>query len=167
LCWTTPPRALLRPRLDALGLADSRALAEARRGRWLRLPGLVLVRQRPGSAKGVVFFTIEDEFGVANLVLYPDIAERFRAAVVGARLVLAEGRAERVEDAEVPILHLIVRRLLDRSDLLDGLHLLDGRGLVPRLSRADEVIRPTRDVRRTPACHPPEPDLFGGSRDWR
>jgi error-prone DNA polymerase len=161
------PLALLRPRLDTLGLADSRALAEARRGRWLRLPGLVLVRQRPGSAKGVVFFTIEDEFGVANLVLYPDIAERFRAAVVGARLVLAEGRAERVEDAEVPILHLIVRRLLDRSDLLDGLHLLDGRGLVPRLSRADEVIRPTRDVRRTPACHPPEPDLFGGSRDWR
>ncbi|MFN7633955.1 MAG: error-prone DNA polymerase, partial [Acetobacteraceae bacterium] len=97
------PLALLRPRLDTLGLADSRALAEARRGRWLRLPGLVLVRQRPGSAKGVVFFTIEDEFGVANLVLYPDIAERFRAAVGGARLVLPEGRAERVEDAEVPI----------------------------------------------------------------
>jgi error-prone DNA polymerase len=161
------PLALLRPRLSALGLADSRALADARRGRWLRLPGLVLVRQRPGSAKGVVFFTIEDEFGVANLVLYPDIAERFRAAVVGARLVVAEGRAERVEEAEVPILHLIVRRLADRSDLLDGLHLLDGRGLNPTLSRADEVNRPTRDARRAPACHPPEPDLFGGSRDWR
>jgi error-prone DNA polymerase len=161
------PLALLRPRLTALGLADSRTLAAARRGRWLRLPGLVLVRQRPGSAKGVVFFTTEDEFGVANLVLYPDIAERFRAAVVGARLVVAEGRAERVEDAEVPILHLIVRRLSDRSDLLDGLHLLDGRGLNPTLSRADEVNRPTRDARRAPACHPPEPDLFGGSRDWR
>jgi error-prone DNA polymerase len=161
------PLALLRPRLTALGLADSRALAAAPRGRWLRLPGLVLVRQRPGSAKGVVFFTIEDEFGVANLVLYPDIAERFRAAVVGARLVVAEGRAERVEDAEVPILHLIVRRLFDRSDLLDGLHLLDGRGLNPTLSRADEVNRPTRDQRRRPACHPPEPSLFAGSRDWR
>ena len=161
------PLALLRPRLAALGLQDSRALAAARRGGWLRLPGLVLVRQRPGSARGVVFFTVEDEFGTANLVLYPDIAERFRAAVVGARLVVAEGRAERVEDAEIPILHLIVRRLADRSDLLDSLYLLDGRPVVPPLSRADEVKRPQAAQRAQAADPIRDPVRMTGSRDWR
>ena len=136
------PLALLRPMLAAGGLADTRALASARRGAPLRLPGLVLVRQRPGSAKGVVFFTVEDEWGTANLVVYADLVSRFRAAVVSARLVVAEGRVERTE-AEVPIVHLIVRRLLDRSDLLLGLAALD-RPEAPgpwrrALARADEV----------------------------
>ena len=119
------PLALLRPRLRDLGTGDSRALAAARQGSRLRLPGLVLVRQRPGSAKGVVFFTVEDEHGTANLVLYPDIVMRDRAAVVGARLVMAEGRVERTETAEIPILHLVVRHLHDWSHLLDGLHALE------------------------------------------
>jgi error-prone DNA polymerase len=109
----------------------------------MTLAGLVLVRQRPGSAKGVVFFTVEDEWGVANLVLFPDVAARCRAAVVSARLVLAEGTAERHE-AAVPIIHLIVKRLVDRSDLLEGLHLLDAAEDPWRraLARADEVERP-------------------------
>ena len=117
------PMALLRPALDAEGLADTRALRAARRGAAIRLPGLVLVRQRPGSSKGVVFLTVEDEHGIANLVLYPGVVEACRAAVVGARLAVAEGHLEREDRAAVPILHLVVRRLSDRSDLLDGLHL--------------------------------------------
>jgi error-prone DNA polymerase len=138
------PLALLRSRLTALGGADTRALAAARPRRWMRLPGLVLVRQRPGSAKGVVFFTVEDEFGTANLVLYSDIVVRDRAAVIGARLVLAEGRVERHEASEVPIVHLIVRRLHDWSHLLNGLHMTQesGRPWDRSLARADEVERP-------------------------
>jgi error-prone DNA polymerase len=135
------PLALLRPRLDAEGLADTRALLAARKGAKLRLPGLVLVRQRPGSAKGVVFFTVEDEWGTANLVVYAALVERFRAAVVSARLVVAEGRVERTE-AAVPIIHLIVQRLIDRSELLTGLAALDRPGPGPwrrALARADEV----------------------------
>jgi len=138
------PLHLLRPWLDAEGLADTRALNAARRGAWLRLPGLVLVRQRPGSAKGVVFFTVEDEWGVANLVVYSDRVQRFRAAVVAARLVIAEGRVER-HDAAVPIIHLIVHRLTDRSDLLAGLAALEDPASAPwrrTLARADEVERP-------------------------
>src|SRR3712207_8635965 len=116
------PLALLRPALDALDLDDTRRLAAARPGSCVRLPGLVLMRQRPGTAKGVVFVTVEDEFGQANLVVYADVAARDRAALVAARLLVAEGRVEReTEHAEVPIVHLIVRRLTDRSDLLDGL----------------------------------------------
>ena len=136
------PLALLRPQLDALGLADTRALAQAPQGRRLRLPGLVLVRQRPGSAKGVVFFTVEDEHGIANLIMYPDIADRFRAAVVAARLIVAEGRMERHEKAEVPIIHLLVAHLEDRSDLLDGLHLMEEARWEASMARADEVRRP-------------------------
>jgi error-prone DNA polymerase len=148
------PLALLRPTLAAEGLDDTRALAEARRGARLRLPGLVLVRQRPGSAKGVVFFTVEDEWGTANLVVYADRVERFRAAVVSARLVVAEGAVERTE-AEVPIVHLIVQRLLDRSELLSGLSALERPGAGPwkrALARADEVEKPDGrgDPRRAP-----------------
>ncbi len=148
------PLALLRPRLAELGGVDTRALAAARARRLIRLPGLVLVRQRPGSAKGVVFFTVEDEFGTANLVLYPDVVARDRAAVVGARLILAEGRIERMESSEVPIIHLVVRRLHDWSQLLDGLHMLEeGEAFARSIARADEVRRPDPGSRR-PALPP-------------
>ncbi len=147
------PLGLLRADLTARGGVDSRTLNAARRGRWLKLPGLVLVRQRPGSAKGIVFFTLEDEFGTANLVLYPDVVVRDRAAVVGARLVMAEGRVERHEEAAVPIIHLLVKRLHDWTALLDGLHERDAPETWSRtLARADEVERPIpHDPRSTRA----------------
>lgn len=113
------PLALLRPMLVKQGLHDTRRLNTARPGSSIRLPGIVLMRQRPGTAKGIVFITIEDEFGVGNLIVYPNIGERDRAAMIGSRLMLAEGRIEReTEHAEVPVTHLICRRLTDRSDLL-------------------------------------------------
>ena len=120
------PLALLRPRLVAEGCGDTRRLNTARPGSFIRVPGIVLMRQRPGTAKGIVFVTIEDEFGVANLVVYTDVGDRDRAALVGSRLLLAEGRIEReTEHAEVPITHLICRRLIDRSELLTGLNASD------------------------------------------
>jgi error-prone DNA polymerase len=145
------PLALLRPRLVERGAADTRALNAARQGRWIKVPGLVLVRQRPGSAKGVVFFTVEDEWGTANLVLYPDIVARDRAAVIGARLVLAEGRVERTETAEVPIIHLAVRHLHDWSRLLDDLHTLEEATWDRVLAKADEVRSPNLHDARDPA----------------
>ena len=144
------PLAMLRDRLRAMRFDDTQRLNTARPGSWIRLPGLVLMRQRPGSAKGIVFLTVEDEFGVGNLVVYTDVAARDRQALVSARLMLAEGRVEReTQYAEVPITHLLVRRLIDRSDLLRDL-LVDNQGAnlaAPgewaerSLSRADEVKR--------------------------
>jgi error-prone DNA polymerase len=91
----------------------------AQPGSSIRLPGIVLMRQRPGTAKGIVFITLEDEFSVANLVVYPNVGARHRAAMIGARLMVAEGRIEReTEHAEVSIIHLICRKLIDRGDLL-------------------------------------------------
>ena len=78
------PLALLRAQLRAEGLRDTRDLQAWKSGRLLRLAGLVLMRQRPGSAKGVIFITIEDEHGTANLVVYTDIAARDRRALRGA-----------------------------------------------------------------------------------
>ena len=148
------PLAMLRDRLRAMRFDDTQRLNTARPGSWIRLPGLVLMRQRPGSAKGIVFLTVEDEFGVGNLVVYTDVAARDRQALVSARLMLAEGRVEReTQHAEVPITHLLVRRLIDRSDLLRDLlvdnpgaqlaaHLAaPGEWAERSLSRADEVKR--------------------------
>ncbi|HYF19171.1 MAG TPA: hypothetical protein VEA40_14980, partial [Ramlibacter sp.] len=141
------PMALLRPVLTRLGLADTRRFRAARTGERLRLAGLVLMRQQPGTAKGVVFVTVEDEWGDANLVVYAHVGARDRRALITARLMVAEGRVERVDEhAEVPILHLIVRRLIDRSDLLDRLSLAEapekGEWAERMLGRADEVRRP-------------------------
>jgi error-prone DNA polymerase len=171
------PLALLRPQLNRLGYDDTRRLAAARAGSWLRLPGLVLMRQRPGSAKGIVFLTVEDEHGVGNLVVYPDVAARDRAALIAGRLLLAAGRLEReAEHAEVPILHLVVRRLTDCSDLLDGLPQAEippameplpesgSRGAAAwaerSLGRADEVRKPEPGARSPKARLP-------ASRDFR
>ncbi|SFK87810.1 error-prone DNA polymerase [Falsiroseomonas stagni] len=164
------PMALLRAAIRDRGAVDTRALTASRQGRWLKLAGLVLVRQRPGSAKGVVFFTVEDEFGTANLVLYPDVVTRDRAAVVAARLVMAEGRVERHEQSAVPIIHLLVKRLHDWSGMLDGLHRLDADdpSWKRSLARADEVERPNlhdprdpaiRDAKRNATAMPPSRDF--------
>ncbi|MBI0534637.1 DNA polymerase III subunit alpha [Roseomonas sp. KE2513] len=152
------PLALLRPRLAEIGAWDSRAVAAGRQGQRMRVAGLVLVRQRPGTAKGVVFFTLEDEFGTVNLVLHAATIAANRAPVVAARLLLVEGKVERYDEGAVPVVHLLGQKLEDRSDLLDGLHLL---GPVPvPLARADEVSRGTdhRPDSRSPT--------FPGSRDW-
>jgi error-prone DNA polymerase len=108
------PLALLRPRLDRRsGCTDTRRHGErCREGAEVKLPGLVLMRQRPGTAKGIVFVTVEDEHGQANIVVFTNVGERDRAALLGARLMVVEGIIEReTEHAEVPITHVIARRL--------------------------------------------------------
>jgi error-prone DNA polymerase len=99
--------------------------------------GIVLVRQRPGSAQGVVFMTIEDETGVANSVIWPKVLERERKVVMGARLVVVHGRVQRHED----IIHVVAERLEDRSDWL-RLLTDDGENLSVALANADEIRRP-------------------------
>jgi error-prone DNA polymerase len=157
------PLALLRPTLSKLGYHDTRRLNSARAGSSIRLPGIVLMRQRPGTAKGIVFITLEDEFGVANLVVYPNIGGRDRAAMIGARLMVAEGRIEReTEHAEVPITHLICRKLIDRGDLLRQLSISanDPNWADATLGRADEVRRPEPGSARAKTGLP-------ASRDFR
>ena len=158
------PLALLRSALSARGCDDTQRLATARAGTRLRLPGLVLMRQRPGSAKGVVFLTIEDEHGNANIVVFQDVSVRDRAALVAGRLLLVEGVLEREDQhAEVPILHVIARRLVDWSALLDSLPQAQGSSAWAEraLGRADEVRRPE------PGARAPKQARLPPSRDFR
>src|SRR5262249_46440904 len=89
----------------------------ARDGRWLCAAGLVLVRQRPGSAKGVLFVTIEDESGPANVVIWPKLFEKRRQVVLGASMMAIHGRIQREGD----VVHLVAQQAFDLSQDLSGL----------------------------------------------
>ncbi|PWC34123.1 error-prone DNA polymerase [Azospirillum sp. TSO35-2] len=106
------PLALLRDGLPGVTVAER--LAQTRDGRRLTVAGLALVRQRPGSAEGVVFITLEDETGVANLVVMPDVFETFRRPIMTARLIAATGRVQNHEG----VVHLRVETLLDLTHRL-------------------------------------------------
>jgi error-prone DNA polymerase len=89
-------------------------LARSKNGARATLAGLVLLRQRPGTAKGTLFVTLEDETGIANLIVWPHVFEAYRPVVLGARLLQVEGQVQR----EASVVHVIVRKLFDRSALL-------------------------------------------------
>jgi DNA polymerase III alpha subunit len=102
----------------------------------------VLVRQRPGSARGVVFMTLEDEAGVANIIVWPDVFEANRAIVIGTRFVAVTGRVQN----EAGVIHIVAESLQDLSPMLGQLS-AQGANL-SSLARADEVRRPlARDPR--------------------
>ncbi|MEW5863381.1 MAG: error-prone DNA polymerase [Pseudomonadota bacterium] len=108
------PLALLRPQLEALGFCTAARLREAAHGTRMRTAGLVTCRQRPDTASGVVFVTLEDETGCINLVVWRDLVERQRRELLGARLLGAAGVIERQGE----VVHLVARRLEDHDALL-------------------------------------------------
>ncbi|HMI41305.1 MAG TPA: error-prone DNA polymerase, partial [Sphingomicrobium sp.] len=108
------PMHFLRAHYDARGFVIADSLRTLRNGRRVSLAGLVLIRQRPGSAKGVCFITLEDETGIANLVVWPDAFYAQRKVVMGARLMIVHGVIQRDED----IIHLIARTLEDDTAML-------------------------------------------------
>jgi len=111
------PLALLRPRLTRLGLQQARHLRACLHGSIARTGGIVTGRQSPGSASGVMFITLEDETGITQVIVWPQLAQRQRRLLLGARLLAVEGEVQR----EGEVLHLIARRLEDHSHLLGRL----------------------------------------------
>ena len=132
--------------------------AKLKDGDRVRIAGLVLVRQRPGTATGIVFITLEDETGVANLVVWPKVMAAFRKVIMTARLMQVTGRLQR--DPASGVTHIVVETLQDRSDVL--LRLSD-RSLVPPLSRADEVRNP---IPAPAPGHPRNARIIPSSRDF-
>ncbi|MFQ5414460.1 MAG: DNA polymerase III subunit alpha [Phycisphaerae bacterium] len=112
------PISLVRRDLARLGVQPARVLTGARHGQRVCVAGLVLVRQRPATAAGIVFYTLEDETGTANLVVRPRVYQRHRPAARGAVAIIADGRVERQGD----VVHLQVHRLHDVSHRLADLH---------------------------------------------
>ncbi|MBB5751785.1 error-prone DNA polymerase [Prosthecomicrobium pneumaticum] len=154
------PMQFLRARFAAEGAVSCAAVRAARDGMRMKAAGVVLVRQRPGSAKGVVFMTFADETGVANAVIWPKVMQRFRREVMASRLILIEGRIQRSAEG---VVHLVAERLVDRTADL-GL-LSEDLALDPPLARADEVARPQPD-RRPSARHPRDVRILPNSRDF-
>ncbi|MCR9147216.1 MAG: OB-fold nucleic acid binding domain-containing protein [Rhodobacteraceae bacterium] len=104
--WPRPPAALVAARLD-----------EPPEGARITVAGLVLLRQRPGTAKGVIFLTLEDESGVVNVVVWRTLYETYRRAVIAGRLLRVTGRIQR----EVGVVHVVAEKIEDISPLLDRL----------------------------------------------
>ena len=126
-------------------------------GKRVKVAGIVLIRQKPGSAKGVVFMTIEDETGIANLVIWPSLLERFRKVVMGARLVWVDGVVQRSDEG---IIHIVVDTIIDRSfELLT----LSDEQLPSSFARADEIKRPIPEGR---SRHPRNVSILPKSRDF-
>ena len=87
----------LRPKLNARGILSVASLARARHGAWVKTAGVVIVRQRPGTAKGFLFITLEDETGISNLIVTPDLFQKHRLLLRRASVLLAEGVFQKVD----------------------------------------------------------------------
>ncbi len=105
------PMSFLRGLCERERVIDNAGLKSAKNGAHVSVAGVVLIRQRPGSAKGVVFLTLEDEFSVCNAVIWPQVLETHRAIVMGSRLMLIRGRVQRAGD----IIHVVANRIEDKT----------------------------------------------------
>jgi error-prone DNA polymerase len=161
------PASFLRVRLSACGILRSEALRSVKNGERVTVAGLVLVRQRPGTAAGVIFMTLEDETGVANIIVWPKVFERLRAIVLGARFVAVTGKLQ----SEQGVIHIVAERM---NDLTSMLGLLSEAGpTIGALAHADEAHRtePTETRKRQgnrfaqsprlddPRAKPPSPPM--------
>jgi error-prone DNA polymerase len=140
------PAAFARAALDRRGARRAEDLARLPPGREVLVAGLVLVRQRPGSAKGVIFMTLEDESGVANIIIWPKVFEAYRPLVLGSRFALVRGRLQN----EKGVVHVVANRIEDATPLLGAMtreEAGEGPALAGRaaLAPADHVRRPLPD----------------------
>ena len=134
------PLALMRDRLTSERVTPAEQLAHLPDGRRVTVAGLALVRQRPGTASGVIFITLEDETGIANLVVWPKTFERYRRETMAARLIRVTGELQR----EGIVIHVIVQRMEDLTDRLRALAAPDA-DTPPRPAAGERSSYPSRD----------------------
>lgn len=144
------PMEFLRPKFADEGVVACETVAHAHDRQRVRCAGVVLVRQRPGSASGVVFMTLEDETGIANIVVWPTVMEKFRKEVMGARLIEVQGTIQSSPDK---VVHLVAERLFDRSHDLMNLanDALGGRHPIPP---GADVVEPLEEEQKPHAASP-------------
>jgi error-prone DNA polymerase len=163
------PASFLRSDLTRRGIIHNEELRLRRSGERLTVSGLVTIRQRPGTASGVIFMTIEDETAIANIVVWPSTFERYRPIIMGARYIAVTGEVQQ----ESAVIHVVATRL---EDLTPRLALLTANAPpIESLARADAVKRPhdenidrrARGRRNPPrlAAPAPLPDLLAGDLD--
>jgi error-prone DNA polymerase len=157
------PVSFLREKLQQLHIRSTNDLNDAKDGDFVKVAGLVLVRQRPGTASGICFMTIEDETGYANLVIFENLFEKFRKEVLQSKLIMVEGKLQR----EGEVIHVIVQRCHDFSKLLRHLTASRNEELpLLTLSRADERSVPVED-QRNQRREVAQEKLFPEARNFR
>jgi len=135
------PVSFMRQDFARMGITCNRDLAKAPAGKRVTVAGVVLVRQRPGSANGVIFMTIEDETGVSNIIVWERTFRKYRPEVMGSRLVKVRGRLQ----SESGVIHVVAEYIEDMTPML-GLLRKEARRFGAS-DRADETLRPTADAR--------------------
>ena len=153
------PVSFVREKLQQLHILSTKELESAKDGQLVKVAGLVLVRQRPGTAAGICFMTIEDETGFANLVVFENLFEKFRKEILQSRLIMVEGKLQ----VEGEVIHVIVQRCFDLSKLLRHLTAANNEELpLLTLSRADEKTIPPPGQSKVR-----EERIFPGGRNFK
>jgi error-prone DNA polymerase len=157
------PMALLRPHFAAEGVTPCAGLRALKSGARVRVGGIVLIRQRPGKGNAI-FITLEDEDGIANILLWASRFERYRRPVMAARLMIVDGELQRSREG---VVHIMASRVIDRTDLLNRLS--ETHEPKPVLSRADifeHPVNPRHDASPRTSQHPRNVRLLPRSRDF-
>ncbi|TDH20678.1 error-prone DNA polymerase [Segetibacter sp. 3557_3] len=162
------PVSFVREKLDQLRIVSTKGLNDIPDGALVKVAGLVLVRQRPGTAGGICFMTIEDETGFANLVIFASLFDRFRKEILQSRLLMVEGKLQR----EGQVTHVIVKTCHDFSKMLRNLTAtVNETQPVLTLARADEKTHtiPTfpGQNKRTQVRKTTQEELFPAARNFR
>jgi error-prone DNA polymerase len=137
------PVSFLREQLNQLHVTPASSLSNLNDGALVKVAGLILVRQRPGTASGICFITIEDETSTANLVVFRDLFDKYRKEIIQSRLLMVEGKLQK----EGEVIHVIVRRCFNISGLLQTLAPFKSDAEVGELARADETTSKGPDTR--------------------
>jgi error-prone DNA polymerase len=154
------PMALLRRHFAVDGVLSCGEAITARNGRRVTVAGVVLIRQRPGQGNAI-FVTIEDDSGVANIVIWARLFEIFRRPIMAARLMQIEGEVQRSPEG---VVHIMASRIIDRSALLDRLS--DSHDATPPVARADEDLQQPSRHPGSRARHPRDVRVLPRSRDF-
>ncbi|HEX5023970.1 MAG TPA: OB-fold nucleic acid binding domain-containing protein, partial [Agriterribacter sp.] len=147
-----------------LHISPAISLSAMHDGEPVKVAGLVLVRQRPGTAAGICFMTIEDETGFANLVVFEKLFEKFRKEILQSRLIMVEGKLQK----EGEVIHVIVKHCYNFSSLLRKLTLSQEENpLALTLSHADEKSIPPAERKKTASHEIQEEKIFPGGRNFK
>ncbi|HKO80396.1 MAG TPA: OB-fold nucleic acid binding domain-containing protein, partial [Chitinophagaceae bacterium] len=158
------PVSFVRPTLQQLHVLSAKDLMSAKDGQLVKVAGLVLVRQRPGTAGGICFITIEDETGCANLVVFQNLFEEYRKPILQSKLIMVEGKLQ----VEGEVIHVIVSACYDFSKLLRQLTSSHNENL-PELTtdRPDEKLVPPGLNKKTQVKENAQEKVFPGGRNFR
>lgn len=157
------PVSFVRESLEKLRAHSTAGLSSAKHGDTVKVAGLILVRQRPGTAKGVCFITIEDETGTANLVVFQKLFDKYRKEIIQSRLLMVEGKLQ----IEGEVIHVIVSKCFNISGLLHGLVPYKNEEVSFPHLRPDETTAPPFDPRDPETKSLVQGKIFHEGRNFR